>query len=365
MKKYWYKSFIVLIGLLCLLLQEVMAQQVTRIAIAGISHGHSSWIYNRKTKGDLEIVGIYEQNEVLVQRFMKEYQLPRSLFYDDLTTMLTKVKPQGVMAFGPVNEHVEVVRACAPKKIHVMVEKPLATTYADALEIQRLAKQHQIKVLTNFETSWYASNQYVRDLYKKGELGDLRKVLVNDGHGGPSQMDRHFIEWLADPVKNGGGALTDFGCYGGNLMTWLMEGKRPQSVTAITAQNRPDLYPKVDDEATIVLQYPGVQCIIQASWSWTFSRKDMELFGTKGYAKALDRLTVATRLKSTEAEKKMTLSPRIFPFEDPFAVFAQVIEGTLELEDNDLYELPINVTTVEILEAARKSAQLKKTIFLE
>ncbi len=364
MKTYFTSAGMAIIMMLYLT-DLVWAQSPVRLAVAGISHGHSSWIYNRKVKGDLEIVGIYEKNQELVKTFRQQYNLPEELFYSDLDQMLDKVKPEGVMAFGPVNEHVEVVRASAPRKIHVMVEKPLATTFEDALEIEALAREYEIKVLTNFETSWYASNQFVRDLYKKGELGQLRKVMVNDGHSGPSQMHRHFVDWLTDPVQNGGGALTDFGCYGGNLMTWLMEGQRPVSVTAVTAQNRPDLYPKVDDEATIILQYPGVQCIIQASWSWTFSRKDMEVFGTKGYAVAVDRTTVKTRLKSNQPESTQKIDPLPAPFEDPFAVFAQVIRGKLHGESVALYELPINIITVEILDAARKSASTGQTVFLK
>jgi predicted dehydrogenase len=64
-----------------------------------------------------------------------------------------------------------------------------------------------------------------------------------------------FLQWLTDPVLNGGGALTDFGCYGADLATWFMNGETPLTVTAVTQQIKPDLYPKVDDEATIILAY--------------------------------------------------------------------------------------------------------------
>lgn len=336
-----------------------------RLAVAGISHGHASWIFNRFQSEQTPIVGIFEKNKELVDSFRKRYNLPESLFYTDLSQMLDQVKPEGVMAFGPIDEHVEVVRAAAPRKIHVMVEKPLATTYQDAIEIQRLAEKHQISVLTNFETSWYASNQHVKDLYDKGALGDLRKVLVHDGHGGPSQMDKHFISWLADPVKNGGGALTDFGCYGANLMTWLLKGERPLTVTAITHQNRPDLYPKVEDEATIVLQYHGKQCVIQASWSWSFNRKDMEVYGTRGYAIAVDRLNVRQRLDANKPEEALSVPPLPEPLENPFLIFAEVIRNKRQLDKFDWYELPVNVIAVEILDAARRSAREGKTIHLK
>ncbi|MBU1822198.1 MAG: Gfo/Idh/MocA family oxidoreductase [Bacteroidetes bacterium] len=344
-----------------------LAQKPVRVAVAGISHGHIGWIFNRKEKKDIELVGIYETDKELVAKFVERYKLDPTLFYDNLDKMLAETKPEAVTAFGPINEHITVVRAAAPRAIHVMVEKPLATTYKDALEIADLAQKHGIKVLTNFETSWYSSNQHVQQLYADGKLGEIRKVMVNDGHQGPKEIgvSKEFFAWLTDPVQNGGGALTDFGCYGANLMTWLMQGEKPLTVTAITQQNKPDIYPKVDDEATIILQYPKAQCIIQGSWNWTFARKDMEVYGTKGYAVAVDRTTVRQRLAEKNPEETLKLSPRPAPFEDPFSVLADVVQGRLKMDKNDLYELPVNITAVQILEAARKSAKTGRTISLK
>ena len=95
-------------------------------------------------------------------------------------------------------------------------------------------------------------------------------------------LSEDFLAWLTDPVLNGGGALVDFGCYGANLVTWLMGGQLPQTVTAVTQTFKPEIYPRVDDEATILMTYPGAQAIIQASWNWPVSRKDMEIYGQNG-----------------------------------------------------------------------------------
>lgn len=349
-----------------LLVAPALAQKPVRVAVAGISHGHTGWIFNRKEKKDIEVVGIYETDQELVARFVERYKLDPKLFYNDLDKMLAETNPEAVTAFGPINEHIKVVRSAAPRKIHVMVEKPLATTYKDALEIEALAKKNGIKVLTNFETSWYSSNQHVQQLYEDGKLGEIRKVMVNDGHQGPKEIgvSKEFFAWLTDPVQNGGGALMDFGCYGANLMTWLMKGEKPLTVTAVTQQNKPGIYPKVDDEATIILQYPKAQCIIQGSWNWTFARKDMEVYGTKGYAVAVDRTTVRQRLQEKSPEEVLKLAPRPAPFEDPFSVLADVVQGRLTMGPNDLYELPVNIIAVQILEAAKKSAKTGKMVRL-
>lgn len=342
------------------------AKEPLKLAIAGLSHGHVDWIFNRGDKQDVELVGIFETNPELVDRYVSRYQLDRSLFFSDLDKMLDIQRPDAVSAFGPINEHVVVVRACAPRKIHVMVEKPLATSFADAKEIEKLAQTHQVHVLTNFETSWYQSNQRVKKMLNQGELGKIRKVMVNDGHQGPKEIgvSQEFLEILTDPIKNGAGALVDFGCYGANLMTWLMNGEKPISVTAVTHQNKPDVYQKVDDEASIILQYPHAQCVIQASWNWTFSRKDMEVYGTEGYAVAADATTVRYRLGENEIEQSEKLEPRPTPYNDPFSFFASVVNGSITLDEQDLYGLSVNTTVVEILEAAMKSARGNKTIKL-
>lgn len=344
-----------------------MVQKPVRVAVAGLSHGHVGWIFNRKDKTDIQLVGIWETNPDLVKQFTERYKLDPKLFYSDLNKMLDETKPEAVSAFGAINEHVVVVRACAPRKVNVMVEKPLATTFADAKEIQKLATQHNIHVLTNYETSWYASNQHVNQLIQDGKLGDIRKVMVNDGHQGPKEIgvSKEFFAILTDPVKNGAGALVDFGCYGANLMTWLMKGERPISVTAVTHQNKPDIYKNVDDEASIILQYPKAQCIIQGSWNWSFARKDMEVYGNKGYAVAVNATTVRQRLQEKAPEETLKLEPRPAPYTDPFSVLADVVQGRLKLDQNDLYGLPVNVTVVEILETAKEAAQTGKTIFLK
>ena len=111
-------------------------------------------------------------------------------------------------------------------------------------------------------------------------------MVAMDGHPGPKEIgvQPEFLDWLGDPARNGAGALFDFGCYGANLMTWLMDDAAALSVTAVTQRFKPAIYPRVDDEASIVLEYPSAQGIVQASWNWPFNRKDFEVYGEKGLA---------------------------------------------------------------------------------
>jgi len=179
-------------------------------------------------------------------------------------------------------------------------------------------------------------------------------------------VNKEFFRWLTDPVQNGGGALIDFGCYGANLMTYLMKGEKPVSVTAVTQHFKPAIYPKVDDEATIVVTYPSAQAIIQASWNWPFSRKDMEVYGETGYVIAVNNTTMRLRNSEKTPEQIVHVTSKDVPvYEDPFSYFADVIRGKVPVIKNSLYSLENNVTVVQILEAARESAKTGKTVVLK
>jgi len=340
-----------------------------RIAVVGISHGHAGFILGRKPKPDIEIVGIYEPNTGLAKHHAKSYGIKPELFYTDLNKMLETAKPEAVAAFGSIYEHMAAVEACAPKGIHVMVEKPMATTLAHAKRMEELALKNKIHLLTNYETSWYPTTEKAYQLANDSNyLGAIRKVVIHDGHKGPKEIGvgKEFLDWLTDPVQNGGGALIDFGCYGANLMTYLMRGEQPLSVTAVTQQFKPGIYPKVDDEATIIVTYSTAQCIIQASWNWPFGRKDMEVYGETGYAFAVNNTTMRIRNNEKEPERTIQLTAKeMGVYEDPISYFADVVRGRIQVPKNGLYSLENNVTVVKILDAARESARTGKTIFFK
>ena len=338
-----------------------------RVAVAGITHGHVAWLLSRK-KPDMVLIGIYEPNDELAQRYAKQYSLDPALIYHDLGKMLDAVKPEAVVAFGSILQHMEVVEACAPRHIDVMVEKPLATTLQQALKMETLAKKYNIKLLTDFETSWYPSTVKAYELVNDSNyIGQIKKVVIHDGHQGPKEINvnKEFFDWLTDPVQNGGGALIDFGCYGANLMTYLMNGEQPVSVTAVTQQFKPSIYPKVDDEATIVVTYSSAQCIIQASWNWPFSRKDMEVYGQTGYVITVNNTNMRLRAQADGAEhSRVVTTNEVAVYEDPFVYLADVVHNKIKVPENGVYALKTNVTVVRILEAARESAKSGKTVYL-
>ena len=246
-----------------------------------------------------------------------------------------------------------------------MVEKPLAVNMEHAEKMLALAEKYHIYLLTNYETSWYGSNRKAWEIINdSNKIGAISKIVFHTGHQGPVEIgcNAEFLEWLTDPVLNGGGALTDFGCYGANIATWLMKGATPLTVTAVTQQIKPELYPKVEDDATIILTYPKAQVIIEASWNWPFARKDMEVYGKDGYVFCLDKENML--LMENNLRKKDTLKAVPLPDagRDPFVYFTNVVNGKIRMNTYDLSAPANNRIVMQILEAAKYAAKNKTTV---
>ena len=336
-----------------------------RVGVVGLVHDHVHWILGRDKIGDIEIVGIVEPNRDLAKKYSEQYGYSMDFVYNTLEEMVTATQPEAVTAFNAIFDHLEVVKYCAPKGIHVMVEKPLAVSYEHAKQMVALAKKHDIQLLTNYETSWYGSNyEAYKIIHEENKVGDIRRIIFHTGHPGPAEIgcSEEFLEWLTDPVMNGGGALTDFGCYGANLATWLMKGEKPQSVACVTQKIKPELYPKVEDEATIVITYPKTQVIIQASWNWSHNRKDMEIYGKTGYVICKNREVMEVMENEKEGPYTIKAPPLIKGFNDPFSLLAKVVKEQYQLPRFDPSSIGNNEIVVQILEIAKHAADTGHTI---
>jgi predicted dehydrogenase len=341
-------------------------RQPLRVGIVGLVHGHVHGFLGESRHSPLiEIVGVAEPDARLLSQAGLRYGFDQTILFTDLEQMLTKTHPQAVLVYTNTYDHRRVVELCARHGVHVMMEKPLAVSLDDALAIEKAAREGKIHVLVNYETSWYRSNHAAYDLVHEGAIGDVRKVVVHDGHNGPKEInvEPEFLAWLTDPKLNGAGALFDFGCYGADLMTWLMNSERPLTVTAVTQQIKPEIYSRVDDEATIILTYPKAQAIIQASWNWPFGRKDMEVYGQTGSVITVQRDDIRVRRGGDNSkEEQIAAKPVPSPYDDELSYLRAVVLG--EAKEDALSSLETNVTVTEILDAARRSAATGKTVRL-
>jgi len=339
-----------------------------RVGVVGLVHTHVHWILGREEAGDIEIVGIVEPNRELAKQYSEQHGYSMDMVFETIEEMVEAIQPEAVTAFNTIYDHLSVVEYCAPRGIHVMVEKPLAVSHDHAQQMIALAKEHDIELLTNYETTWYGSNwEAYKRVNEQQQIGDIRRIVFHHGHPGPIEIgcNPEFTDWLTDPYWNGAGALTDFGCYGANLATWFMKGQMPLTVTCITQQLKPDLYPKVDDDATILLTYPQTQVIIQASWNWSHNRKDMEVYGKNGYVICENGQDMRVLEKEEEGAYPVKAAPKKNGEHDPFALLTHIIKEGKQLPAFAPTSLENNEIVMQILEAAKESAKNGQTIVWE
>jgi predicted dehydrogenase len=273
-----------------------------------------------------------------------------------------------VWAFTPTTGHVEVVRYCAPRGIHVIVEKPLAATYKEALEIQALARKHNTLVLTNYGSTWQASQYAVKEAVASGAIGPIWRLHAVQGHNGPGDPKKSsFAAWLADPVQNGGGALMDFGCY---LVLWSLGLKgKPQSVYATVQHLKPEMFPNVDDNALIILNYKDGVAVLEASWDLPpAERLGSEIYGLKGsivgnaIRKAGDAAPRGGGRGGRQAGEPLPITPLPAERAEPIAYMVDRLRHKQGLDGPSALDL--NVTVQEVLEAAKISARTGRSVSL-
>src|SRR5882724_2015546 len=273
MKKLWWLS---------IALSLPLSAQQYKIAVIGLVHGHAWGHLPRMAKSEVvKLVGISEPNPDLIAEAKKV--APGVPVFDNYNKMLDEVKPDIVWTFVENNRHLEIAKACATRKIHVMYEKPLASTYKEAVEIQQITKKYNIKVLTNYQMAWWGANYTAKAQADSGALGKVWRLHGVVGHGGPGSegvTNKAFFAWLTDPVQNGAGALMDFGCYNALWSLWYMG--RPESVYAHVNHLRPAVFPKVEDNADLMLTYKNGVGLFEGSWDLPRSYQDLEVFGLKG-----------------------------------------------------------------------------------
>ncbi|MBI4891290.1 MAG: Gfo/Idh/MocA family oxidoreductase [Acidobacteria bacterium] len=332
------------------------------IAVVGLVHSHVWGHLNKMIQGKpAKLAGVAETAPDLIAEAQKR-GVPADLITADWKKMIDEKKPTVVWAFVENNRHLEIVEYCAPRKIHVIFEKPLASTYKDALAIKNLAATHGIYILCNYQMAWWPSNFAAKEVADSGQLGDvwrIRGIVGHGGPGGPTGLNKHFFNWLTDPVKNGAGALVDFGCY--NALWSLMYLGRPETVYAQVNKLRPEEFPKVEDNATIVLHYPKGVAVLEGSWDLPRSFQDLEIFGRKGSVYATSQ-KVELRLGRTPAQE-VPMKPLPPSEAEPIAYMLHCIET--KTAPKGMTSIDLNAGVVEIIEAAKESVKTGRAVSLK
>ena len=340
--------------------QSSVPLQRSRIGIVGLDHDHV-WELLKYIAGEPEadLVGIADNHPDLVSK--AKSQVPAAVkFYGDYIRMLEEARPELVFVTTANDRHLEILRECAKRHIHYSTEKPMANSAAEAREMQRLANEAGIKLMVNYWNAWAAASHELFRRVNAGEIGPVQRIIVQYGHNGPREIgvSREFADWLYDPARNGGGAIMDFGCYGAEWALWLKA--RPTRVYATTRKLKSDQHNQVDDDATLVLDYPNATVVIEPSWDWPYDMDRVYVFGPKGslLARRDDLYFRSSSAESAQDPEGQRLVPTPLPHQtsNPIAYILDRIRTDQPIEDP--LSSKLNVQVMEILDAARESVRI-------
>jgi glucose-fructose oxidoreductase len=152
-----------------LLLNHVAGAQLPmRIALVGLTHGHTAGL--RKfllVHPEVTLVGISEPDAGLREKYKALFHLPNSLFYTSEAEMLDGTHPGAILVYTSPLAHCAAVEMAARYHVASMVEKPFSTTLEDALAMQRVSREYHVPVLVNYTTTWFPSNIEAADILER------------------------------------------------------------------------------------------------------------------------------------------------------------------------------------------------------
>ncbi|NSW91287.1 MAG: Gfo/Idh/MocA family oxidoreductase [Firmicutes bacterium] len=336
---------------------------IVKIAIAGLVHDHIMfWLDNIKNLKDGQVVCVYDENLPLLEKVSGELNLDKSRLYQDYNKMFDNEDIDACIVFSETSKHFEIVKICAKKRIHVMLEKPIGLNELEAAQMAEECHSSGIKLMVNYIIGFKPSLNYIKKAIDDGAIGRVLSMRFLEGHKGPQAFcSNYFCEWLFDRQKNGGGAMMDFGCYGAALFAWYLG--LPDSVTAVTGTLK-HTHLAVEDNAVLVLQYGNAMGTIEATWAQDLGSSDIQVYGEEGGIVkdpiSQDRHFIR---KSGGEWAEINASETPYGLSNPIEYFVHCISRDLPIQG--IFEPQYSVMASKILDAAKESARTGKTVHIK
>lgn len=335
-----------------------------RIGVLGMTHDHI-WGNLRDLKASPlgELVAAADPNQELLDKVESEFGC--SQVFTSYPEMLDEVELDAVYVFGDNASGAELSIMAAEQGLHVLVEKPMASTLDGAIRMLAAARSADTKLMINWPFAWWPQLDHAMKMAHAGEIGQLFSVKYRSAHAGPKELgcSPYFYNWLYDGELNGAGALMDYCCYGAALARYMLG--QPSRVVGVVGHLLKD-YITLDDNAVITMQWPRAIAISEASWTQIghLTSYIAVIYGSEGTLLvepgAKGRLLMATR----EHEDGIEVSVPSLPEEmrSATAHFLHCIANNKPIQG--LCSAEVSRDAQEILEAGLLSAQQGSAISL-
>src|SRR5256714_2621425 len=235
------------------------------VAVVGLVHDHIWGTLDPLCEdGRAVLVAAADDNEGLRRRVVEEYGARNA--YAGVADLLDRETVDALVCASGTHRPAVWGEAAAAGGLHMVGEKAMAATYAQARRMVEAAERGNIMLMINWPTAWNRGIVLALALVQEGRIGQPFYVKYHAGHSGPREIgcSESFGRWLYDAEKTGPGALMDYCCYGANLSCTLL-GK-PQSVTGAGGRFVKE-YDIPLDNAILLLQYARAVGVAEASWT--------------------------------------------------------------------------------------------------
>jgi predicted dehydrogenase len=253
-----------------------------RVGVMGLTHDHV-WGNLRAlvAQENARLVAVVDPNPPLIDKVRADYAPAET--YGSYEEMLDRARLDAVLIYADNASAAPLTELATARGLHVMTEKPMAATLAQAERMFIAARQAGTMLMINWPTAWNREIRHALDLALAGEIGDIYQVKYRSAHGGPKEYgcSPYFYEWLYDRDRNGAGAYMDYCCYGVNIARYILG--MPSRVTAVVNRLVKE-YVTVDDNGIIIMQYPRAVAVAEASWTQVGAEPGggPVIYGTRG-----------------------------------------------------------------------------------
>ncbi|MGY1622316.1 Gfo/Idh/MocA family protein [Geodermatophilus sp. SYSU D00965] len=194
--------------------------------------------------------------------------------YDDFGALLVDPAVDAVYIATPNALHADQVVAAAAAGKHVLCDKPLATTVADAERAVTACREAGVGLGITFQTRRHEGMGDLRELVARGEIGPVRLVQLQLGPGRMLPKS-----WRTDPALAGAGVMNNFGVHAFDLLRYLLDAEVVEATAVVDVEPGYD----VDTLALAVLRFDnGALAYVNANQSLPNPQQDLSVHGTEG-----------------------------------------------------------------------------------
>lgn len=330
-----------------------------RVGVAGMVHDHV-WgeLRHWAEQPNARLVAAGDENAELREKARDGFGVER--LHDSWQQMLEEEELDIVQAASDNRSGADIVEACAARGIHVVSEKPMSATLAQANRMVAAARRAGIRLLINWPTAWSPAVQEMERRILAGEIGQLTYFKQRSAHNGPKEIgcSRYFWEWLYDEERNGAGALMDYCCYSADMCARFLG--LPRQVTGFRGVFVKD-YPLPDDNAIILMRYPHAFGVAEASWTQTvhYATPNPVAYGTGGSIAIAGSKVIVQRPEGVE---EIEPAPLRAPLQSAPQYLIHCLEAGVPVEG--FCSMEVSRDAQEILEAGKRAADTGQTMQL-